>query len=154
VGTVAWQLEHSVEADASPSFCWNFWTDVTNWDDPPAQFVLDGPFAVGSKGTTLLPGQEPRHWTIREVRTGESFILETLLDRATISFEWRFEAVSDRKTKLTQRIVLSGENAAAYTAAVQGGFGVALPEGMKRIAGLIAQAEARARGAGQEARPS
>jgi hypothetical protein len=110
MGGVALQLEHSVDADASPGFAWSFWTDVTNWDDPPAQFVLDGPFAAGSRGTTLLPGQEPVHWTIREVRAGESFILEMLLDRATLCFEWRFDAVSDGKTRLTQRIVLFGDN--------------------------------------------
>ena len=76
---VAWQLEHSVEADVGADFAWSFWTDVTNWDDPPAQFELDGPFAVGSHGTTLIPGQEPRHWTIRDVRPGKSYVIETLV---------------------------------------------------------------------------
>jgi hypothetical protein len=143
----ALKLEHSVEVEVSPAFAWSFMTDVTNWDDPPAQFVLDGPFAVGSQGTTVLPGQEPLHWTIREVRLGQSFILEMSLDRATLSFQWRFDAVSDRKTRLTQTIVLSGDNAAAHATAVQAGFGPTLIEGMNRIAGLLAQAETRARGA-------
>lgn len=142
------KLEHSVEVEVSPAFAWSFMTDVTNWDDPPARFSLDGPFAVGSQGTTVLPGQEPLHWTISGVRTGESFILEMPLDRATLSFEWRFDALSDRKTRLTQRIVLSGDNAAAHETAVQAGFGPTLTEGMTRIAGLLARAEARARGAG------
>jgi hypothetical protein len=148
MGEPAWQLEHSVDADASPGFAWGFWTDVANWDDPPAQFLLDGPFAAGSRGTTVMPGQEPVHWTIREVRPGESFTLETPLDGATLSFEWRFDAVSDRKTRLTQRIVLAGDNAGAHAAAIQAAFGPTLPEGMNRIAGLIARAEGRARGAG------
>jgi hypothetical protein len=56
---IAWQA-HSVETDASPSFAWSYLTDVRNWDDPPAQFVLDGPFADGTQGTTLMPGQEQR----------------------------------------------------------------------------------------------
>jgi hypothetical protein len=145
---VTWQLEYSVEADASPGFSWDYWTDVTNWDDPPAQFVLNGPFAAGSRGTTLLPGREPVHWTIREVRPGESYVLEMLLDRATLSFQWHFAAVSDSKTRLTQRIVLSGDNAAAHAAGIEAGFGPTLPEGMKRIAGLLERAEARARGTG------
>ena len=148
MGEVALQLEYSVEADASPGFSWNYWTDVTNWEDPPAQFLLNGPFAAGSRGTTLMPGQEPVRWTIREVRTGESYVLEMLLDGAVLSFEWHFAAMSDRKTRLTQRIVLSGNNAAAHAAGIEAGFGPTLPEGMKRIAGLLARAEARARGAG------
>jgi hypothetical protein len=40
---IACQLEHSVEAEVSPSFAWNWRTDIENWDDPPAQFQLDGP---------------------------------------------------------------------------------------------------------------
>jgi hypothetical protein len=67
---IAWQLEHSVEADVSLSFAWSWRTDVKKWDDPPAQFQLDGPFASGSWGTTLFPGQEPLRWQIREVRPG------------------------------------------------------------------------------------
>src|SRR5438046_2407880 len=65
---IACQLEHSVDAEVSPSFAWNWRTDIKNWDDPPAQFQLDGPFASGSWGTTLLPGQEPLRWQIRDVR--------------------------------------------------------------------------------------
>jgi hypothetical protein len=61
---VAWEITHSVETNASPAFAWNYWTEVTNWDDPPAKFELDGPFACGSRGTTrssLL--EEQQHLT-------------------------------------------------------------------------------------------
>jgi hypothetical protein len=59
MATVPWEITHSVETNASPAFAWNFWTDVANWDDPPAEFELDGAFATGSRGATRLPGQEP-----------------------------------------------------------------------------------------------
>ena len=138
---IALQLEHSVEADVSPSFAWSFRTDVANWIDPPAIFALDGPFAAGSRGTTLLPDQAPLHWYIRDVQPGKSFIVEMQLDRATLSFEWRFDALSEHRTRLTQRIVLSGDNAAAYAVQVEAGFGSNLPDGMKRIAVEMAAAE-------------
>ena len=139
---IAWELEHSVETDASPSFAWRFCTDPTNWDDPPAQFTLDGPFAAGSQGTTLMPDQEPRRWRIRDVRLEQSYVIETELDGATMSFEWRFEPVSEHRTRLTQRIVLSGDNAAVYEKGVEEGFGSTLAPGMERIAAAIAAAEA------------
>lgn len=142
------EMEHSLEADVSPSFAWNWRTDVKNWHDPPAQFQLDGPFANGSSGTTLLPRQEPLRWHIREVRPGRSFIIEMPLDGAVVSFEWRFDAVSDCRTRITQRIVLSGENAAAYATQVRAGFGSTLADGMKRIVEAMASAE---RSAGGEA---
>ena len=45
---IALQLEYSVEADVSPDFAWQFRTDVADWNDPPASFVLEGPFEAGS----------------------------------------------------------------------------------------------------------
>jgi hypothetical protein len=134
-------LIQSVEADVSPAFAWRFRTDIATWNDPPATFVLDGPFEVGSRGTTLLPGQEPLHWHIREIRPYKSFVLEMQLDRATLTFEWRFDDLSEHRTKLTQHIVLSGDNAEAYTAQVQAGFGPNLLDGMRRIAAEMAAAE-------------
>jgi hypothetical protein len=145
---IVYQVEYSVEAQVSPTFAWDWRTDVKNWDDPPAQFQLDGPFAAGSWGTTRLPGQEPLRWQIRDVRPGKSFTIEMPLDRATLSFEWRFEAVSDRRTRLWQRIVLVGDNGAAYEAQVRAAFGSSLPDGMNRIAAALAAAEGSTRTAG------
>ena len=56
---VACQLEHSIDVEVSPEFAWSWRTDIRNWDDPPAEFQLEGPFAAGSWGLTILPGQEP-----------------------------------------------------------------------------------------------
>src|SRR5262249_54898344 len=112
---VVYQVEHSVEVPVSPAFAWDWRTDVKNWDDPPAQFQLDGPIAAGSWWTTRLPGQEPLRWQIRDVRPGRSFTIEMPLDRATLSFDWRFEARSDPRTTLPQRLVLAGDNGLALT---------------------------------------
>jgi hypothetical protein len=132
---------YSVEVDASPGFAWRHRTDVANWNDPPARFSLDGPFEVGSRGTTLLPGQAPLQWRIREVDPGKWFAVEMPLDRASLTFEWAFEELPGGRTKLTQCIVLSGENAPAYAAQVEAGFGPNLADGMRRIAAEIAAAE-------------
>jgi hypothetical protein len=137
---VVYEVEHSVEASVRPKFAWDWRTDVKNWDDPPAQFQLDGPFAAGSWGTTRLPGQEPLRWQIRDIQPGKSFVIDMQIDRATLSFEWRFDAVSDCQTRLSQRIVLAGHNAAAYAPHVQAAFGANLPDGMSRIAAAMASA--------------
>jgi hypothetical protein len=131
---IAWQLEHSVEAYVSPTFAWNFMTDVKNWDDPPAEFTLEGSFAPGTRGITRMPGQAAMGWYIREVVPDTFYAVEAPLDRATLSFEWRFEAVSEARTLLKQRIILVGENAAAYVAPVEAAFGANLAPGMRRIA--------------------
>jgi len=125
----------------SARFAWRFWTDVRNWDDPPAQFMLDGPFADGSRGTTVLPGQAPSRWCIRDVRSGRSATIEMELEGATLGFEWYFTPLADRKTKLTQRLVLSGEQASRYADQVRAAFGPNLPAGMARVAAAMVRAE-------------
>ena len=94
------QLEHSIEAEVSLEFAWKYRTDIATWNDPPATFILEGPFIAGSRGTTLLPGQQPLHWNIREVQPLKAFILEMQLDRAILAFEWRFDALSRQRTKI------------------------------------------------------
>jgi len=41
---VVWEMTHSVETDADVEFAWRYWSDVGNWDDPPATFELEGAF--------------------------------------------------------------------------------------------------------------
>ena len=143
---VVWQIEHTVEADVSATFAWNYWSNVANWDDPPAEFVLDGAFVEGSVGTTRIPGQDPIQWRIRDVLSGKCATIEIELDRATASFTFSFKPVSATRTELTQHIVLKGENAAVYVEHMQAGFGT-LPEGMKRLAAAMTTSAIKSIGA-------
>ncbi|MBV8113736.1 MAG: SRPBCC family protein [Silvibacterium sp.] len=133
----AWQTEQSVDTAASPDFAWAYMSNVANWDDPPAQFVLEGPFADGSRGTTHMPGQPPQHWRLRDVVPVKSYTIEFSLDGAIMYFKWRFAALGEGRTRLTQQIVLDGENAATYLPLVQQSFAVSLKPGMERIAASI-----------------
>ena len=140
MNNVAWEITHSVDANVTPTFAWTYMTNVANWDDPPATFELDGPFAAGSRGTTHTPGQEPRHWYVREVNSIRSYILEMTFDRATISVEWQFEARTDGKARLTQHIILSGENGSAYVEQVRPVFTSTLAPGIAKIAAAMERA--------------
>jgi hypothetical protein len=137
MSAIVWQIEHAVEADVSASFAWHFWSNVANWDDPPAEFVLDGPFVAGAVGTTRIPGQDSIRWRIRDVLPGECATIEIELDRATASFTFSFKAVSATRTKLIQHIALEGENAAAYVEHMEAAFGT-LPAGMRKLAAAMA----------------
>jgi hypothetical protein len=131
---IVWQTEHSVETIASPGFAWAYMTDVNHWDDPPAQFRLDGPFVTGAHGMTEIPGQPSRSWRLRDVQPNDFYIMEFALDRAIFSCSWRFRGLPYGGTCLTQHIALEGENAAAYIAEVQPAFKSNLAAGMKKIA--------------------
>jgi hypothetical protein len=131
---VALILEHSVEVPVSLSFAWRFRTDVATWHDPPARFVLDGPFVDGASGTTIIPNEPPLTWHVRNVRVGDAFTIEMVIEGAVLSAEWTFDEIADKRTRMAQRLVLSGLNAAAYHEQVQSAFGPTLADGMKRIA--------------------
>jgi len=134
MGDVALILEHSVEVPVSLDFAWRFRTDIATWQDPPARFTLHGPFVEGALGETAMPNQPPMKWRVRNLRIAEAFAIEMQLDGALLTAEWRFDAVADDRTKMTQRLVLSGPNATFFRDQMQAGFGPGLADGMNRIA--------------------
>ena len=137
---IAWAIEHSVETEATPAFTWTYMTDVKNWDDPPAEFKLNGPFATGSTGTTEVPGQPPRQWRLKNVNPRETYTIEIAMPGAVISCKWMFSEIPGNRTRLTQHINLEGENAFSYKEDVQRAFGTGLAPGMNRIATAISEA--------------
>jgi len=134
---VEWELQYSAETEASLDAAWNFWTNVANWVDPPAQFELHGPFEAGSNGLTRMPGQETRHWLIRDAKPPRSAVIEMPLDGAMLSFHWNFDPIAGGRTRLTQRVILTGENARAYIEDLDAGFRPTLAAGMERIAAAM-----------------
>ena len=142
-----WQFEHSIETNASLRFAWRYWTDVSNWVDPPAEFHLEGAFAPGSRLTCRLPGQDPWHSLIREAQPEIAAGIEMKLAGAVLRFDWRFDELPGSRTKITQRLTLEGESAQAYADQVAI-FESTVPEGMKRLANVMAQAEANIKGHG------
>jgi hypothetical protein len=134
-------LEHSVEAAVPLAFAWTRRTDVSSWSDPPATFALEGPFAPGSWGTTSMPGSEPMRWRIRAVARFRSFVIDVPLDGANLGIEWTFEALTDRHTRLTQRLSLAGPGAQAYRTTIKASFGPNLVPGMERIARELERAD-------------
>src|SRR5262245_59962106 len=100
--TPAWECQRSVDADVPVSFAWTYMTNVSNWSDPPAEFSLDGPFAVGSRGTTTMPGRAPNRWGIRAIDPGRAYTIENaFFGGVLLLFHWRFDELPDRRTRLT-----------------------------------------------------
>jgi len=122
---------------------WSYWADIANWNDPPATFQLEGPFAVGSRLTTILPGQT-LHSVIREVTANCEAIIEMQLPDAVFSFHWKFEALSGDRTRITQRLTLSGSNAESFVPQVSI-LEQTAPEGMKKLVAAMEKAQSKAR---------
>ena len=130
-----WQFHHSVVCNAPRQFAWSYWTNIANWNDPPASFHLDGPFDAGSRLTASLPGQT-WHSVIRNVVAGREAIIEMQLADATLSFHWNFESLTEEKTRITQQLRLSGPNAGVFVPQA-GMLERSTPDGMKRLVAAI-----------------
>lgn len=131
----AWAFEHSVECKATREFAWKYWSNIANWDDPPAKFELHGPFDTGSRFTTILPGQTFES-VIRHVKAGREATIDMQLPDAILSFHWNFEGLRQDRVQITQEITLAGRNARSFVAQASV-LERAVPEGMKKLAAAI-----------------
>jgi hypothetical protein len=139
--TPAWECQRSVDVEVPAFFAWAYMTDIRNWNDPPAEFTLEGPFVDGARGTTKMPDYPIGSWTIRDVEPGRAYTIEggSFFEGATLLVHWRFDPLSDRTARLTQRMELFGENAAAHVGGIRAGFEPNMEPGMRRIAKLMEQ---------------
>jgi len=135
----AWQFEYSVECNASRLFAWKYWTNVANWNDPPATFELSGPFQAGAELTTTLPDQT-WHSVIEHVDPEQEAVIEMQLVDAVLSFHWKFEEITGNRSRIVQQLRLTGANANTYLDKVAV-FEQSVPQGMTRLARLIEHAD-------------
>ena len=135
----AWQFQHSVDCNLPRQFAWSYWTNIANWNDPPASFHLDGPFNIGSRLTTSLPGQT-LHSVIRDLKADREATIEMQLTDTILSFHWAFENLSEDRTRITQRLVLSGRNAKSFVAQANI-LEQSAPAGMKTLVAAIERAQ-------------
>jgi len=140
----AWEFQYSIECNATRQFAWRFWTDIANWNDPPAKFDLDGPFQTGARLTTTLPG-ETLYSVIRDLQPEREATIEMQLADAILSFHWKFEKLTADRTQITQRLVLSGANAKSFVAQATA-MEASVPDGMKKVAAAIERAQRLVKG--------
>jgi len=133
----AWTFEYSIDCNTSRQFAYRYWTDIANWNDPPARFELDGPFEVGSQLTTTLPGQT-YHSIIRRVDPDRSATIEMQLTEGVLSFRWEFEDLTESRTRITQRLILSTTNASLVAQASL--LEQTTPVGMNKLVAAIERA--------------
>ena len=138
-----WNFEHSVECQASRDFAWRFWTNIDNWAvvDPAVESAaLDGPFAAGTKGTTITRDSPPVEWQIIEVHEGSSARIEIPAPGAVVKCFWKFEESASGGTRITQRMSLEGEKADDYVATLAPAMENGIPQGMQKLANAVNRA--------------
>ena len=125
-----YSFEHSIECPVSKEFAWRYWTEVSNWafDGDIESIVLHGPFVAGTYGTTLSRSSGRIEWVLRDVRAGQSAVIEIPVPGGGALFKWVFEDI-DEATRITQRLRIDGENARGLGEILQSG----VPAGMQKL---------------------
>jgi hypothetical protein len=131
-----------VDVDVPVWFAWQYMTDVRNWNDPPAEFTLDGPLAAGTRGTTRMPGRPPNGWTMRDVDPGRGHTIEggSFLEGGVAVIPLAIRRTVEHTTRLTQRLELCGENASPHVSDISSRFEPNLEPGLRRIAAMMVRA--------------
>ncbi|SRR6266852_4038738 len=138
-----WTFEHSVDCRVSRDFAWRFWTDVSNWpvvDSSVEAATLNGPFQLGTTGTTKPRGGAPIQWRLAEVHNERSAVVLIPVPGAVLRCAWKFEDSGPAATRITQRASIEGEKAQDYIATVAPELERNMPQGMRKLAEAMEKA--------------
>lgn len=138
-----WMTESSTVCSAPPAAVWALWSDVERWNVWDRDVVwskIDGPFALGTKGS-LKPAGGPRaDFELTEVVSGVRFTDRTRLPLAAIDFVHEMDRVAGG-TRITHRIVISRPLSPLFGLLLGRGFRKTLPQAVASL-GRLAEGHA------------
>ena len=144
-----WEAKHSVIADVDRTTVWAWHSNVDNWvrfeGNTVESITVDGPFQAGTHITTKIPGQEPYSSTFIVFEPPRHTVIEMKLSEAALRFEWTFEELAEKQTRLTQHVMLEGPNAEAYVPLMEQHIAPNMGKGMERIAAEMVKPASRDR---------
>ena len=116
-------------------------TDIANWRIPPRHscWTAHSPMALGVQLCYRSKSPWPGGFATSRSNGGSRSKCHWIEQHSDSNGNLA-PSPSDR-IKLTQRIILSGSNAAAYTEQVKAGFGPTLASGMEALAAAMVAAE-------------
>jgi Polyketide cyclase / dehydrase and lipid transport len=113
-----WSFEHAVTTRAPRAAMWAFWSDLRNLMrlEPVVERIeLDGPFATGTTGRTVVPSFT-QEWRLSDVVPELRFAIIGLTPDGggALSFAWEFEDDGSGGTRMMQRIRATGPEVEHY----------------------------------------
>lgn len=110
---------------------------LDNWslDADVDSVELYRPFAAGSRGVTQSKSSGRIEWRIAEIQPGRA-VLEFPAPGALAIFMLTFEQL-DGRTRITQRVSLSGEQAHQYATSIGISLETGIPAGMCKLCQAI-----------------
>jgi Polyketide cyclase / dehydrase and lipid transport len=136
---VAWSFEHSAVSPAEAHTVWQRYLDVERWCEWSRHGVewsrIDGPFEVGTEGTSKPPGSRPVAFRLVAVEPDAFFASEVKLPWGRVRFEHAIES-TDPGSRITHRVTVNGPLAFLYSRVVRKSVEKGLPDGVERLAAM------------------
>ena len=135
-----WTCEHAVTTNATPAQVWARYADPSTWPEWDAaveRVTLQGPFAVGSRGTLKAVGGPATRFTLTEVVPDVGFTNVTRLPLARLVFRHQIEATATG-SQLSHIVTFSGPLSSLLGRVIGTGLARELPGAMNALALLAA----------------
>lgn len=133
-----WALEHTETTAAPPARLWRRYTDPTRWpewDHGTERVTVDGPLAVGTRGTLKPTGGPTTRFTFTEVVPERGFTDVTRLPLARLTFTHRLEP-DGTGCRFTHRVTITGPLAPLFARVIGRTIARELPTAMRALARL------------------
>lgn len=128
---------HEVTTRAPPEAIWSLWSDTQSWKDWDtglADAALDGPFAVGARGTITPRSGGSAGFEITAMDPGRSYTFETGLPGSKLVITRTIIATSP--TVFRHDVAFEGATAGLMAGQMGRGFRADLPVAMEKLARL------------------
>jgi len=140
-----WTHENSVETVAAPDVVFAVLRDVARWSEwnqGVERIDLDGPFATGTSGVMVIPGQAPLGFRLPWVGEDQGFEDETPLADMDVVVRVRhsLQPLASGGTRITYRATVEGRDAVTFGREIGLAVTADFPDVM---AALARRAEAR-----------
>lgn len=118
-------ISYGLDTTASADIIWGFFKAVSDWRDWNSGVHacdIDGPFAVGSELTMVLPDQEVIKSRLIEVNESQLFVDETRLGDIVVRVSHELTPLLAGGCRITYRVDVVGDNADDICAGISADF--------------------------------
>jgi hypothetical protein len=134
-GTVVHGREaaHELVAQVPIEAAWSYWTNVEHWaiTETARVELIDLEFDVGSRGRVLVDGGHVVEWTVTEAAAPYRGAYRSANTPWPVTYTWCFDPVDEERTRITQRVLVDGEESTA--SAIAQGIAHDLGTGMETL---------------------
>lgn len=139
-----WTFEHTELTSATPARLWAHYAEPTTWpewDSETAGVTVQGPMAVGTRGT-LKPAKGPAtRFTFTEVTPEVGFTDVSRLPLARLTFAHHIEPTATG-SRFTHRVTIAGPLSPLFSRVIGRKIAANLPTAMRTLARLAEKDDA------------